>query len=261
MAEFIDDDLPSEEGQAPAPEPREQVTAPEPKIPEKFRGKSMEEIIASYESLEKAYGKAGQELGEVRRLADDLIKKTIEPKPTQQKVDDSDDEIDFFVDPNKAIERAIERHPKLKNAEEKAAEYEKYVNKQRVLEAHPDMYEVVNDPAFAEWVGKSRIRTELFRKADATFDVDAADELLSTFKEITGRSRQQSAAQAEEITKLKASADDNLRKATVSTGSSQEVPKKIYRRADIRNLAIRDPERYEQMQDEFMQAYVEGRVR
>lgn len=253
MADIFDEEVPSEELIQPE-EQTEQLSSPS--IPDKFRGKSMEDVIAMYQEAEKLIGRQGHEIGEVRKLADDLIKRTFEPK-VAQKVEDSDEEIDFFVDPKKAVERVVNSHPKLKQAEEKAAEYEKMVNLQRVKEAHPDLQDVVTDPAFAEWVQKSKIRTELYMKADKNFDFDAADELLSTFKEIRGRKQ----AQTPDANQIREEADKNLKKATVSTGSSQEVSRKIYRRADIMNLYLKDPARYEAMQDEIMAAYAEGRVK
>jgi len=36
---------------------------------------------------------------------------------------------------------------------------------------------------------------------------------------------------------------------------------KIFKRADLINLKMRDPQRYESMQDEIFKAYSEGRVK
>jgi hypothetical protein len=48
----------------------------------------------------------------------------------------------------------------------------------------------------------------------------------------------------------------------METGAVGETsPKKIYRRADIMNLKMNDPNRYEQLQNEIMTAYAEGRVK
>ena len=46
------------------------VQAPSVEVPEKFRNKSLEDIIASYKELESQYGRQGQELGELRKVAD-----------------------------------------------------------------------------------------------------------------------------------------------------------------------------------------------
>lgn len=236
-------------------QPEQEVV--EAKIPEKYRNKSIEDIIAMHQESEKLIGRQGQEIGEVRKLADQLIQSTFKQKEAPQ--EEESEEIDFFVDPKKAVERAINSHPKLKQAEEKAAEYEKMVNLQRVEKAHPDMYDIVQDTDFIDWVKKSKIRTDLYMRADRNFDYDSADELLSTYKELRGR--RQTTQVNQEIEDIRDVADRSLRNAVVSAGSSQEVPKKIFRRADLMKLLSTDPDRYDSMQDEIMLAYSEGRVK
>jgi len=53
----------------------------------------------------------------------------------------------------------------------------------------------------------------------------------------------------------------NLKSVAVDTGSPAPTSRKTYRRADLINLRLRDPARYEAMQDEIMAAYAEGRVK
>lgn len=241
-----------------APETQEQeqqVQETKPTIPSKYQGKSMEDIIAMHQEAEKLIGRQGNEISEVRKLADQLIltqfQKKEEPKPEEES------EIDFFVDPKKAVERVLENHPKLKQADAKLAEVDKILNRQAVERAHPDMYEIVESDDFVNWVKKSKIRVQLYNAASTNFDVDAADELLSTYKELRGRQT----TQTDEVNEVRTAAQNNLKKATVSAGSSQEVPKKIYRRADLIKLRMKDPDRYDAMEEEIMAAYSEGRVR
>ena len=258
MADIFEEEYEDEPNEQNIVQEEAEQPVMETRIPDKYRGKSIEDIIAMHQESEKLIGRQGQEIGEVRKLADQLIQSTFKPKAEAPKEEESE-EIDFFVDPKKAVERVINSHPKLKQAEEKAAEYEKMVNLQRVEKSHPDMYDIVQDPDFVDWVKRSKIRTELYMKADRNFDYDSADELLSTFKELKGR--RQSTQATEEIQEIRDSADRSLRKAVVSAGSSQEAPKKIFRRADLMKLLSTDPDRYDSMQDEIMQAYSDGRVR
>jgi len=44
-------------------------------------------------------------------------------------------------------------------------------------------------------------------------------------------------------------------------GSGEQRAKKVYRRADIIKLMRTDPDRYQALSNEIMQAYAEGRVR
>jgi len=45
------------------------------------------------------------------------------------------------------------------------------------------------------------------------------------------------------------------------TSSEATAGKKIYRRADLIRLRTNDPERYDALQDEILEAYAEGRVK
>ena len=56
-------------------EPVEQTT--EPVIPEKYKGKSLDEIVKMHQEAEKLIGRQAQEVGEVRKLADELIKQQL----------------------------------------------------------------------------------------------------------------------------------------------------------------------------------------
>jgi hypothetical protein len=120
---------------------------------------------------------------------------------------------------------------------------------------HPDFTNIIQTQEFADWIGKSKVRQELYVRADKAFDFDAANELLTTWKE-----RQSVVERTKEVEKIE-------RKQAVkaaSTGSAKgsgETSKKTYRRADIINLMTRDPDRYLQLEPEIMKAYSEGRVR
>ena len=46
-------------------------------IPDKYRGKSLDDIIKMHQEAEKLIGKQAQEVGEVRKLADELIKQNL----------------------------------------------------------------------------------------------------------------------------------------------------------------------------------------
>jgi hypothetical protein len=52
-----------------------------------------------------------------------------------------------------------------------------------------------------------------------------------------------------------------MKAATVDVGGTGETSRKVYRRADLIKLRMTDPDRYEQMADEIMDAYATGRVK
>jgi len=95
----------------------------------------------------------------------------------------------------------------------------------------------------------------LFKRADAEFDYDSANELLSTYKELRAVKQKQMSTAGEATRK------QNLKAVGVDVGGSGESSKRVYRRADLIRLKMQDPSRYEALSDEIMQAYQEGRVK
>jgi hypothetical protein len=222
-------------------------------IPEKYKGKDVKEIIRMHAEAEKLIGRQGSEVGELRKVVDEFIKAQTSAKQQTQE-DISED--DFFADPKKAVARAIENHPKVRQAEIAAAEMEKAKVYQTLQSKHPDFMDIAADPSFHEWVRASKVRSELLVRADKQYDFDAADELFSTWKERRSVAKQTVSAE-------KQARSQTIRSATTAVaGGSDEAPsKKIYRRADIIRLMQTDPDRYDSMQDEIMSAYREGRVK
>lgn len=118
------------------------------------------------------------------------------------------------------------------------------------------MQEILQNDKFAEWVKGSKIRTQLFVQADQGYDYEAADELFTLWKERAGVAQQTAAVEKQaRKNQLKAANTGNAR------GTAEGSRKKIYRRADIIKLMRDDPERYQALSNEIMQAYSEGRVR
>lgn len=237
-----------EEGQQEAQQ--EQVAVEE--IPEKYQGKDFKEIVRMHQEAEKLIGRQGSEVGELRKIVDNFIRS----QATQQQPKEDINEDDFFADPKTAVAKAIENHPKIKQAELAALEMAKAKALQTLQTKHPDFGNVVVDPGFQNWVGASKVRAELFSRADKQYDVDAADELISTWKERQGSAKQTVSAEKQARSQAIKSA------TTAVTGGSDEAPsKKIYRRADIIKLMQTDPDRYDALQPEIMAAYREGRVK
>ena len=237
----------SEEEQV-TPEPQEP-----PSIPEKYQNKSAEELVQMHQEAEKLLGRQSSEVGELRKVVDNYIQTQLTP---EQQAPQEVEEIDFFTDPDKAVDRAIQNHPKIREAEAVTNQYRQSNAMAQLKSKHPDMESILQDTKFAEWIQASKIRTRLFVEADQKFDHEAADELFSLWKERqnvvqqTAQVEQQARKQA-----VKSASTGNAR------GSSESAPKKVYRRADIINLMKTDPNRYAALQPEIMLAYQEGRVR
>jgi hypothetical protein len=233
-----------------------QEQAPEEEVvPPKYKGKSLDEIIKMHQEAEKLIGRQAQEVGEVRKLADELIKRQLEPKQVEASAT-KEDEIDFFEDPKKAVSKAVETHPAIQEAKQQALLLKQQQTFTRLQQEFPDFQQTVNDPAFAEWVKASPVRMRLYAAADADFDFDSAAELLNTWNYV----KPKAPAPAPEI---KAAQKAAVKAATVDVGSSAAAPtsSKVYRRADLIRLQLENPDRYYALQDEILAAYAEGRVK
>lgn len=252
----------SEEITEEAPTQQEYVEA-EPEVaeeaddlPDKYKGKTPAEIAKMHQEAEKLLGRQSSEVGELRKIVDDFVKTQLATQETATKKVEEDDEVDFFVDPQKAVQRAIDNHPKLREAEQVSTDMKKAKALAELQALHPDYGDVIGNAEFGEWVAKSKVRLKLFEQADQGYDTDAADELISTWKERQQYTQNIVANEKQERKRQVKSA---------STGSAQgsgEAPsRKIYRRSDIIKLMQRDPDRYMQMADEISLAYAEGRVK
>jgi hypothetical protein len=225
------------------------------KVPSKYKGKTLEEVVQMHQEAEKLIGRQAQEVGEVRKLADRLIENNLSKQTQLPQAKPQQEEVDFFEDPQKAIQRAVESHPDVQAAKATSMQFRAMQTQQQLAAKHPDFADVVRDGEFQEWVKASPIRLNMFALADSSYDFNSADELLSTFKQIRSVKAQQSQEAGQKVL------NKNLRAASVDVGGTGESSQKVYRREDIRKLMMSDPDRYEALQPEIMAAYASGRVR
>lgn len=223
-------------------------------IPDKYRGKDIKDIVQMHQEAEKLLGRQSSEVGELRKIVDDFVKSQMQVAQSPQQ--ETDEEVDFFADPEKAIARAIENHPKLKQAEETSMAMKQQQILAQLQNNHPDFIDIIQDTKFQEWRSGSKVRQELYDRADKQFDYEAANELISLWKERQGMVAETAKVQEQDRKRqLKAASTGN------ASGSSEAPSRKIYRRADIIKLMQSDPKRYTQLQPEIMAAYAEGRVK
>lgn len=255
MAELIDSVEQNEEDFSVLDESNDEEVSVEaerqPEVPDKYRNKSIQDLVKMHQEAESRIGQQGSEVGELRKVVDQFILTRSEEKKVEP-----EEEIDFFSDPDKAVDKRISSHPAIKQAQEYVARSQNEQAKSTLMTKHPDAASIAGDPAFAEWIQGSKWRKELYSRADSQFDIDAADELFSQWK--STKSASSSVLDAE-----KAARKDTLKKASTGSakGSSEPKGKTFYRRRDIIELIQTNPERYHAMEPEIRQAYAEGRVR
>jgi len=252
MVNIVD---PEVEGNTEAFAEEVEVETPEVEyeVPEKFRGKSEKDLIEMYSNLEKELGRKGQEVGELRKLADQFLYE----KVNQPKQPEPEEEVDFFEDPKTAVSKMLDKDPRLQEMAKQTQAMKAEAAMAKLSQTHPDWLDIAKSSDFQEWVKGSKIRVQLFRQADQ-YDFDAANELLTTWKErsMINKTKEAEAEQeAERRTALKGAKSESRSSGEAKAG------KKIYRRADLIRLKQTDPNRYETLQDEILLAYAEGRVK
>lgn len=233
---------------------QEQETTEEQEVPQKYQGKSTAEIIRMHQEAEKLLGKQSSEVGELRKVVDDYIQTQLSEQAPKQS--EPEEDIDFFSDPDRAVARAIDNHPKIREAEQISTQYRQSTAMAELQKRHPDMQDILQNNKFADWIKGSKIRQQLFVQADQQYDYEAADELFTLWKERQQVVGQTAATEKNERKKaVKAASTGNVR------GSGEQSAKKVYRRSDIIKLMKEDPERYMSLSNEIMAAYADGRVR
>lgn len=225
--------------------------AAEDDLPEQYRNKTAAELVKMHQEAESRIGQQGEEVGKLRSVVDDFIlKQTKSTEPEEA------EEIDFFADPDKAVEHKIANHPTLKQLEQLGVQMQQSQTLSALQQKHPDLKEIAMSPEFQKWVTGSKVRSQLYEQANNQYNYDAADELFSTWKEIRNV-----ATQTVEVERKERKQALNAASTGGASGSTEAPSKKIYRRSDIIDLMRNDPKRYQSLSNEIMKAYQEGRVR
>lgn len=220
-------------------------------MPEKFKNKSPEEIAKAYLEVEKTIGRQGAELGQLRKYVDTLIQREVNTAPEKQ---DKPVEADDLLDrPEETIREIIKKE--LKSVTEDLNQTKKQLQFNEFVRKHPDYTSVAQTPEFLEWVQSSDKRMARYQSANYEMDLEAADELLSDWKDLTSL-REQKVKEAESKRK------QALKDATAErgVGESGKGVKPKFRRSELREMRIRNPDKFDAMQAEIIQAYRDGRV-
>lgn len=220
-------------------------------VPDKYRGKSAADLVRMHQEAERMLGRQSGEVGELRKVVDEFVM-----SQSSKNEEAVDEEIDYFSDPEKAIQQAINNHPAVKEAQKASVDMKKNSAQSILKEKHPDMADILTDSAFINWVGESSFRTKLLQQADRNFDYEAADEIFSLWKD-------RKSLIGQTVNAEKSSRNASIKTASTggASGTSETNSKKIFRRADIIKLMRNDPDRYSALSDEIMVAYQEGRVK
>lgn len=262
----VDPETQITEPQAQPPQEPQNQQQSEPELPEKYRGKSIQDIIAMHQNAESELGRKNNEVGVIRKLADELIgvrateRQTNQPEPRKPLTTD-----ELLSDPENRILEVVREatNATVKETEQRVRRMEADLQVQAFERKYPGFQNTMQSQEFGSWLqGGSEYRKRLALQA-AEGDFAAADELFGLYQD-TSASRTPP-QNAEPATGGPAAA---RAASTVRSGGSHAngvVPgsdgKKILSRAELLDMRINRPEEFDMRQDEILTAYREKRVR
>jgi len=233
------------------------------KMPEKFEGKSAEDIVKSYTELETAYGRQANEFGELRKLTDKALFERIDADTQSTAVNKGNEQPppseavtfeDLVEDPDTAVGKLITS--KLESVNRKLDGLEKKERLHEFASEFPDFQADLTDETFQHWVQASKYRVGLFIQTN-DYNMDAGRELWTEWNNVKTSKAEEVKAALDAKDKKQGKA---LKRAASEVGSTGSRTRKVYKRVDLINLRARDPEAYFANIEEYSLAYKEGRV-
>lgn len=187
--------------------------------------------------LRSEYGRQSNEVGELRAIVRQLM---LAEKPKQQEVATA---VRSDLASVLGEEAASVIEARLARAEALAAQSQREAQRAQLARIHPDYEQLVKSEEFAAWCKEKPFRARLFERADSG-DLDAADELLSLYKE-----------------RRKPPEIPAAVRGVRSAASAPKPAKKIWTSVEIGKLYLENPAEYRRLHSEIEAAYREGRVK
>jgi hypothetical protein len=251
----------------PPQEPQNQPPEPSDDLPEKYRGKSLKDIVAMHQHAESELGRKNNEVGVIRRLADELIgvraadRQVNPPQPRKPLTSD-----DLFNNPEERILEVVREATEntVRKQEERVNQMEANLQIQAFERKYPGFQSTMQSQEFGSWLQSGSDYRKRLAYAAAQGDYGAADELFGLYGE-------HSASRPAPDTGAAKPADGHAAAraaTTVRPGGSNAagvIPsgdgKKVWSRTELLDMRINRPEEFDTRQAEILQAYAEKRVR
>lgn len=185
----MDEFLGLEEEATGQPSTTETATPETPTIPDKYRGKSVDDLINMHQNAERRLSQQGAELGEVRRLADQLIGIKTAPNanaPTRQIEQRKPVTVEALLEnPEQVLNDTLQHSPAAQKADEASRrldQLELTVQQRDFMRQFPNYQADMQNPDFIDWVKKNPLRQQLATAAYQN-DYSAANGLWSLWGE------------------------------------------------------------------------------
>jgi len=235
-------------------------------LPEKYKGKSLAEVIEMHRNAESALGRAHNEVGQVRRLADELLginratlsRQQPDNREPARKPITADS---ILQDPESQVvavakEIADER---ASASEERLARMEYELSLARFEQKHPKFRDTMQDQAFGAWVQQSPYRQRLAMAATQG-DFAAADDLFALYNEHSQARRPEEPA-ADPAAQARKAGLARPGGSTAAGVASTKTGKPTWSREKLLDMRLHNPDEFDRLQPQILEAYAEGRVR
>lgn len=234
-------------------------------IPDKYSGKSVDDLIKMHQNAERKLGQQSQEIGTLRRVSDqllDLKKPTTEIKREEIRQPVTVDAL--LADPEKALQSAVassEVAQRAQRAEDRVSQLEASITKERFISKHKTFQEDLQNPEFVSWTQGNKVRAALGHAASQD-NFEAADnlwEMWEEHKQITGKTTKQSNSTVRRVVSgVKPAPSENVDSTpSYSRAKLMEFRAKVQQGDPVALARWNDPT----FQDRMHQAYAEGRVK
>jgi hypothetical protein len=233
-------------------------------VPDKFKGKTAEEIAQSYVELEKYQGTLNNQLGDYRSMTDRFLsieEKRVADLETVEQEEFEIDPTELLSNPGKVLDEYYEnrrgKDPVYDNLTARLDQLEGQVGQSALANKHADATDVINTPEFKSWVGEDSFRGRIAQQAVASKDVEALDYLLTQFKGITPASQDtgDTGSQSTEVQRAQSVVTESA-----SSGNASVKSDKRFSRRKLVHLKMTNPDEYSARADEILMAYAQGRV-
>lgn len=240
------------------------VTEPaEADIPEHLRNKSAAEYVEMIRNLESIKGTQGNELGtlrsqvtELQKFADTYLNRQLNSEEAPAPAAPVEEEIDFYSNPQEAINRAIANSDLAKQMQQRQIQEAQAQARAQANALCPDFETVQAAPEFAQWLQGNPAMMQAAIVADQKNDAAAAANLANAFKQMTGYGVE--APKVEEAVASKR--EESVQAVKGAAPRTGRKPPVQFKQSELRQLAKVNPTRYQAMSAIIDKAYIEGRV-
>lgn len=231
-------------------------------IPEKYKGKSVDDLIGMHVNLEKVLARQGNEVGQLRKVVDSqtLALNKVIGNPTQTDVKNPPVTAEALLnDPTATVNQVVQQNPAVSAQGQRLNNLEQQVALNRFETANKSWKDDINDAEFQSWVLGSKIRSKLLMGLNS-YNFEAGEELWELWTEHRGAKQASEAARqgrVAAVSTIRGGAGEPQAKPTLSRAKLAELQTRAASGDPAAKAKWEDPE----FQRMYLEAYSEKRIR